>query len=393
LIAPAAALVLLSGCTPSALGVLTPTSGEAEVYGRSVNDGVQVALAEARRDAVLPPGFRVLEVDTGSSPRRAARELRRLAERHRVPLVVGGVTTAEARALITVAERERVVCISPSAPSTEPARRSRFFYRLYATDEVEGRTAARYLAQERRVRRLAVYTDGSPLTRGVEAEFRQHFELLYGGVITDTIHLGDDRWQHRSADAYHANHPQAVYIVGHADSIERVLRHLDARDLPPIRCTTSALYVGDVVRRCGALADGVVFPLPPFDTSSIGAPVQNFVEAYFEAFGEPPDIYAAHGYDAMRLALRCLCSANAVRAAQVRRYFDVQLGEYPGVTGVISFNDRAASRYPVMHCVWNGHVMSCARLRELERRAARGLVNGLLPASCDGPSVVSGKRI
>jgi len=375
------AAVASGGCEKAAVGVLTPTTGDAEIYGRAVNNGVQVALAEAQRQRLLPPGFEVLEADTASSPKRAATELRYLAQRHRVPLVVAGVTASEARALIAVAERERVVCISPCAPANRLARRSRFFYRLHATDEAEGSAAARYLVRERGVRRVVVYSDGSPLTRVVEAEFRQHFELLYGGEITATVNLGDDRWDLRSADAYHANRPQAAYIVGRSESIERVLRHLHERDIEVIRCTTSAFDVGGVMRRYGYLAEDVVFSLAPAKAASGDRPVGGFVKAYHESFGEPPDAYAAHGYDAMRLALRCLCTANARRAAEVRRFFSLELAQSAGETGVISLDGGPATGRPAMHCVWRGQVMSCGRLEELKRRAVRDLVNGLLPAS------------
>jgi branched-chain amino acid transport system substrate-binding protein len=382
--AVALALVVLTACQPEPkMAVLCPKSGEAEVYGRAVDNGIQMALSEARERSILPAGFRLHEVDTGSSAKRAAGELRRLALRHGVPLVVGGVTTDEAQALLEVAEQRRVVCLSPSAPATDLARRSRYFYRLYATDEVEGRTAARYLANRLGVRRLLVYTDDSSLTRGVEAEFRQHFEFVCGGRVVDTIHLDNKRWLKKSKDALHIYDPEAVYIVGHATSISLVLGHLAGSGFRPIRCTTSAFYVTDVLNRCGDLANGVIFPLPAYDAASIRQPVQEFVTGFEGRFGVRPDIYSAHGYDAMRLALHSLCAGNALRASQLRRYFSIELQQFDGVTGTIAFNgDGDATRYPIMHCVWQGQVISCEELRRLKLRKVQEILEGLVPSRC-----------
>jgi branched-chain amino acid transport system substrate-binding protein len=304
--------------------------------------------------------------------------LRQLAREHRVTLAVGGVTSDEARALVEVADQERVVCLSPSAPATDQARRSRYFFRLYVTDEAEGQAAARHLGETLGIRRLLVYTDDSPLTRGVESEFRQHFEFALGGRIVDTVHLGEDRWPEHSTDALHIHDPEAVYIVGHAASILHVLGHLAATGFRPIRCTTSAFYVSDVLSECGELADGVLFPLPASVIASDREPADAFVAAFSARFGNRPDIYAAHGYDAMRLAIESLLDRRSVNAAELRRYFDVELQEFRGVTGPIAFNDhQQATRYPTMHCVWKGQVISCERLKDMKLRQIRELLQRL----------------
>jgi ABC-type branched-subunit amino acid transport system substrate-binding protein len=181
-----------------------------------------------------------------------------------------------------------------------------------------------------------------------------------------------------SGDALHIYDPQAVYIVGHAASIHRVLAHLSTRGIKPIRCTTSAFYVTDVLNRCGELADGVIFPVPAYDAASAADPVSGFAARYQGTYGVQPDIYAAHGYDAMKLAIQTLCRQNAVRAADVRRYLDVELQQFTGVTGTIAFNDHGdATRYPTMHCVWKGWVMSCEELRRIKLRSVREILEDI----------------
>jgi len=366
-----------AGCTDDRpMGVLLPNTGSAEVYGRAVGEGIRLALAEAEESAVLPEGCKVFEVDTRSRPKIAAAELQRLVNEHDVAIVVGGVTTDEAEALIPVVEKNHVVCVSPSAPASDLASRSRYFFRLFATDEVEGSTAARHLYNQRSVRQVVVVSDDSVFTRGIETEFRQHFEFNLGGEIVATVHTGVKHWKTQLSDALHAHEPQGVYVVGHGENTLQVLERLHETRYTGVRCTTSSLYLTHVISRGGAAAEGVVFPLTAFDIASDDDPVHGFVDRFRNRFGEPPDIYAAHGYDAMRVAIRTMVHAKAQHPRVLRQYMTIGLRDFTGVTGAVAFDERGdVRRYPVMHQIWNQRVVRSSWLREMRDRKRKEIID------------------
>jgi branched-chain amino acid transport system substrate-binding protein len=381
-LAIAASLLAVACADDPVVGVLCPASGPAEAYGRSVNDGVRLALDAATDQQLLPPGFQAVAADTRSSPRRAVAGYRRMVDEGRVRMVIGGITSREAEALIPVVETKRVICLSPSAPATNLASQSRYFYRIYSTDEVEGFTAARFLRKEADVRSVLVYTDGSLFTRGIEAEFRQHFGLILGGKIPVTVHVGDEGWERHSIDSIHAFNPDAVYIVGHADNIVATLRHLREIGFAGLRCTTSSVYLADVMGTADGALDGVVFPIAPMDLESIRDPLFDFVRRFRAAYGHDPDIYAAHGFDAMRVAIRAMLEARGLRPADLHRFISLELGAFEGVTGSISFDEHGdAARYPVMHIVWEGHVVPVDRLRSLRLEVLQDALDGILEPS------------
>ena len=380
-VVPALLLAGFAGCTGDRpIGVLLPNTGPAEVYGRAVGDGISLALVEAEECAVLPKGCEVFEADTTSQPRIAAAELQRLVNEHDVAIVVGGVTTDEAAALIPVVEKNHVVCVSPSAPASDLASRSRYFFRLFATDEVEGSTAARHLFSQRSVRKVVVVTDDSVFTRGIETKFRQHFEFNFGGEIVATIHTSVEFWKSQLSDALHAHDPRAVYVVGHGETTLKVLEQLHDIHFGGVRCTTSSLYLTHVISRGGAAAEGAVFPLIAFDIASENDPVHGFVDRFRSHFGEPPDIYAAHGYDAMRVAIRTMVHARAHRPRVLRQYMTIGLRDFTGVTGAVAFDERGdVRRYPVMHQIWNQRVVRSSWLDELRDRARKEIIESLQP--------------
>jgi branched-chain amino acid transport system substrate-binding protein len=369
------------------VGVLCPATGVDRGVGRSVELGVRMALDSAASQGLLPPDFVALHADTASSGRRAVAAYRRVVAVDGAQLVVGGVTAFEAEALVPVVDRERVVCLSPSAPASEAARRSRYFYRLYSLDEVEGFTAARFLRNEADVRTVIVVTDGSMATRGIEAEFRQHFTLLLGGRIVATVRVGEDGWRRRVGDLVHAHDPDGVYVVGHADSILEVLGLVRAIGYRGVRCTNSHVYIADVLGRGGSSLEGVVFPITPVDVESVRDPLLDFAHRFTATYGREPDVYAAQGYDAMRVAIRAFLTARGPDADDLRRVLELEIGPFGGVMGTIDFAGRTdPGRRPVMHTVFGGRVMSVDRLRALQRDAVEGALGlrlGVEPARPD----------
>lgn len=379
-----------AGCAPDpVVGVLTPESGYAEAYGHAVNNGIRLALDEATDAGSLPRDFRLVESDTRSAPGLAATELRRIAEELGVELVVGGVTTDEALALIPVVDDEKVVCLSPSASASSLTGKSPYFFRLFATDEIEGSTAARYLHDTRSARTVLIITDDSTFSRGLEAEFRQHYELRLGGTIVATIHDDLEWWKRKATDMIHAHEPAAVYVVGHAEHILTTLELLDDIGYEGVKCTTSAVYLADLLERGSAALEGVVFPLTALKACDVGTaaePECPFVERYRGEFGSEPDFYAAHGYDAMRLALRALVEARTVDVTELRRYMRIGLQEFDGVTGTIAFDERGdVRRYPTMHTIFNGRVVSCRRLADEKKRKLKELLEGVTPSASPAP--------
>jgi branched-chain amino acid transport system substrate-binding protein len=228
-----------------------------------------------------------------------------------------------------------------------------------------------------------VLTDDSTFSRGLEAKFRQQFQLILGGTIAATVHDSLEWWQRKATDMINAHEPDAVYVVGHADHIVASFELLERIGYGGIRATTSAVYLADLLEQGHPALEGALFPLTALracDTPAPEAPECPFVERYEQAFGGEPDFYAAHGYDAMRVALKAMLDARSVRVDDLRRYMRIGLQEFDGVTGTIAFDERGdVRRYPVMHTIFNGRVVSVRWLADQKKRKLRELLEGVTP--------------
>lgn len=371
---------LLGGCgSKPIVGVILPSTGPAASYGESIESGIRLALADARAQEQIPEGFEVVWADTGSDPERAVAELKTMVSEYGVKMVIGAATSAEAVAMLPVLDELEVVCVSPSASAPGLAGRSRMFFRIYPSDELEGFTAGNFLYERLRKHRVLLFTGDTEYTRGIKPEFLKQYEEASGGTVVDTIALAEDGWREQAATVLDRTGVEAVYVIGYAEEILEVVLFLHERRFEGRIVTTAAFYSGQVIREAGEAAEGILFPLPPFDRTSEKEPVLSFVNRYMDTFERAPDVFAAHGYDVMGLCIRIMNVAKPPETMEILKALSFGVSEYMGVTGPILFDEHGdVKHYPKMFIVKDGQVLSYQRYLETERRRILNQVQELL---------------
>jgi branched-chain amino acid transport system substrate-binding protein len=338
--------------------------------------GIDLAL-EMEQDN-LPAGFQVLWGDTASDPTTGAAELKRLAGEG-AKLFVAGTTSDTARALLPMLDETDSIAVSPSASAPSLTKDSRRFFRVFASDELEGRRAGRFLYDDQDKTTVLIYAADSAQARGIEPPFRLVFEQAMGGEVVGRVALDDEGWESDSADLLAAHRPASVYIIGYGDDTIEALRHLRTKGFEGPICATSAFYTSQIVEKNPELVEGVYFPQPAFDIQSEVQLVQNFVNAYHQQFQEDPDIYAAHAFDAMRVVTFVAGEAKSFSPVEIRKILAFGVKEFQGVTGIIQFNDYGDVHHnPIMFIVKDGHVLNYERYIEEEKAKIREKIKNLL---------------
>jgi branched-chain amino acid transport system substrate-binding protein len=371
------AVVAVTACSQKpVVGVLLPMTGSASNYGESMKNGIDLALEEAQGQT--PKGFKIVWGDTASDPATGAAELRRIAGEG-AKLVVAGTTSDTAHALLPLLEETGTILISPSASDPSLTKESRLFFRVFSSDELEGRRAGRFLYEDQDKTSVLIYAEDSAQARGIEPPFRLVFEQAMGGEVVGRVMVDDPGWEKESSDLLAAHRPASVYIIAYGDKTIEVLRHLRSKGFSGPICASSAFYTGRIVEENPDLVEGVYFPQPAFDIQSDAELVQNFVASYRQHYQADPDIYAAHAYDAMRVAIWVATECKSYSSAEIRRVLAFSVKEFPGVTGIIQFNDYGDVHHnPIMFIVKNGQVLNYERYIEEQKAKIRERIKNLL---------------
>jgi len=374
-----AAVALISGCgSKPVIGILLPTTGSASSYGESMKKAIDLALEQAEAEGTKPADLQVVWGDSASNPETGRKEILRLGAAG-AKLIIAGTTSDTARAFLPALDDADVVVLSPSASAPSLTKDSRRFFRLFASDELEGQRAGRFLYEGQGRQTVLIFSQDSEQARGIEPPFRQVFEGAMGGTVVGRVLIGEPGWHKNCADLINVHRPEAIYIIAYANETLDALRHIREKGFTGTICVSSAFYSGEVIEREPELVEGVFFPQPAFEIQSDLPLVRDFVEAFRATYGTDPDIYAAHAYDATRVALHVPEFTRAWEASEIRRALQFEIKEYPGVTGPIQFDDYGDVRHnPVMFIIKDGVVMNYQTYLEIEKAKIRDKIKKLL---------------
>jgi branched-chain amino acid transport system substrate-binding protein len=176
------------------IGVLVPLSGDGRAFGEGLRNAVELALDDAKSNALLGEATLVLDVrDEGAQDQANASldAVHAWASDPRVIAVVGPASSSHAKAAIPVMNEAGLLACSPAATDaalTKPAQgavalRASFpdrisFVRLATSDDVEPPAAASFVFNDLQVRVVLGVDDASASSRARAESFTQSFDAF-----------------------------------------------------------------------------------------------------------------------------------------------------------------------------------------------------------------------
>lgn len=360
----ASALLLLLGLLPVVQGcgndgpprvaVLLPLSGSSATYGEPVQRGVLLARDKLRTDhenGLYPYDLQVDVYDTEGDPDRAAKLLEDLYGQG-VAAAIGGVTDPEAAAMAKVAEEAERVLISPTA-SRPDLPSSRHFFRVFLTADREATKMASFSALELGLRKAVILESESPTATAAADAFEEELERNRGEIVARlSVPETGEIPESLIADAVGAG-AEALYVAEFTARGEELVQALDREGFRGVLLTTSALTAPELLASSKEAADGALVTQAMFDPDSANPKVEVFLDAYRERWDGEPDLFAAHGYDALQILARAVMTEEA-RGPHIWKGVR-GLSEYRGVTGFLQFDEQGrAGKFPRVYVVDGG---------------------------------------
>lgn len=363
-------LGLFAGCSedePVTVGVVLPLTGEFAIYGEPIRRGIELAFEELQAQEDFPYPLDLQVRDSESEPGTAADQLDQLYEAG-APAVIGGVTTAEALAMVEVADQRDRVLLSPSASSPQLTGLSTNFFRVFPSDFEEGTKMGYFAIQTLGVDEVVIAAAESQYAKGIQQVFAQEIERN-GGTVTEVIEYPPNTDDLGGViERIMTLSPEAVYLADYAPNLERLVSGLEDRDYQGTILSTSSIATPEFVESVGAAANGVLFTQSNYDIQSDEERIQQFVARFREQYDKVPDLYAAHGYDAMRIYGRALIEGGGRRPSN---FWQGMRGitSFPGVTGPIQFDEQGdVQKFPRVYVIRNGEFVDYDRVLSERRR-------------------------
>jgi branched-chain amino acid transport system substrate-binding protein len=343
-----ATVLFLNGCEKKktedfSIGAILSETGSAAQYGKWSRKGIELAVSEINSRAGRK--LRVSFEDDATDPTTAVNAATRLLNRGDIKIIIGPLTSSSVLAVAPIMNEKKVVLLSPCASSPKITNAGEYIFRNWPSDNYEGRVMADYIVDSLRIKNVAVLSMNNEYGFGVREVFiararERGVQILF--VETFEQDATDFRAQISKILLLHV---QFLYVPGHAKEVARIIKQSTEIGLKTIFGSSVAFGSPEIFDVAGKAVEGTIFTAPAFDLGSKNENIKKFIESYQQQYGEMPEVFAAHAYDATMIIGSAIAKDDTT-SETIRSYLDT-LKNYPGVTGNTTFDLNGDVMKPV----------------------------------------------
>ena len=299
------------------IGTVTTNSGTAAAYGEAEVKGFELAVSEINaKGGINGKKVKLESMDDKGDATEASNAYNKLAGDNNVLAVAGPTISATTAAVAPLADQSKLVTIAPAATS-DSIETGNYLFRTCFKDSYQGEVAARFAAENLKVKKVAVlYGTGDPYSSGVGEAFAKAAEKLGLEVVDkESSSSADDteysaqlqKIQASGAELLYAPYYYSVagpYIIPQARSVgfEGYVMGPDGYD--GLKLTGDKSQYNKTYYTTHYSADD--------DTNT---KVQDFIKSYKSKNNAEPNTFAALGYDTIYMIKQAIEKAgeNATR--------------------------------------------------------------------------------
>ena len=299
------------------IGTVTTNSGTAAAYGEAEVKGFELAVSEINaKGGINGKKVKLESMDDKGDATEASNAFNKLAGDNSVLGVVGPTISATTAAVAPLADQSKLVTIAPAATS-DSIETGNYLFRTCFKDSYQGEVAARFAAENLKVKKVAVlYGTGDPYSSGVGEAFAKAAEKLGLEVVDkESSSSADDteysaqlqKIQASGAELLYAPYYYSVagpYIIPQARSVgfEGYVMGPDGYD--GLKLTGDKSQYNKTYYTTHYSAD-----------DNTNTKVQDFIKSYKSKNNAEPNTFAALGYDTIYMIKQAIEKAgeNATR--------------------------------------------------------------------------------
>ena len=320
------------------IGTVLPLTGSAAVWGQNAKKGIELAFDELQKSNEAFAGkIEVIFEDSKSDPIEAVSAIKKLIDINKIQVVIGDIASSNVLAMAPIAEKSKVVLLSPGASNPQISSAGEYIFRNWQSDALEAKVDAQFAFKTLKYRKMAILYVNNAYGVGLESVFVEEFTKL-GGAITISEQFKQESTDMRSQlNKIRSMKPDAIYLPGYPPEMAIILKQSKELGIAFPMLSVQAFDDPQIVEIAKEAAEGVIFsiPMPPDTTNTI---VRTFIASYRTKFKQEPGVCSNTGYDAFRIVIWAL-QEKARTGEQIREEF-LKLKDFPGAAGLTTFDEN-----------------------------------------------------
>jgi branched-chain amino acid transport system substrate-binding protein len=320
------------------------TGGEA-TFGQSTDKGVRLAFdAKNAAGGIKGKKLALITEDDQGKPEEAAAVVKKLITQDKVVALIGEVASTRSLFAAPIAQENKIPMVTPSSTNPKVTQVGDYIFRVCFIDPFQGPVMAKFVHDNLKLKRVAVFKDlKSDYSLGLAEFFTKKFKEVGGEIVSEqTFQTGDSDFKGQLTRIRSSN-PEAIYIPAYYTEVGLIARQ--ARQLG----VKAVLLGGDgwdspkLFEIGQAAVEGSYFSNHYASESTVPA-TQEFIKKYKEKYNEVPDGLAAAGYDAAQILIAAIERTSDASPKAIRDEL-AKTKNFEGATGKITINaDRNADK-------------------------------------------------
>ncbi|MBN3763459.1 branched-chain amino acid ABC transporter substrate-binding protein [Burkholderia sp. Ac-20365] len=341
------------------IGVVAPMSGGNAAYGKDIEAGVKMAVAQANAKHPMiggaPVRFEVISGDDQADPRIGVQVAQQLVDSG-ATFVVGHFNSGTTLPASQIYAKAGIPMLTPSAtnPTITQAGLSTV-YRVIANDAQNAGAAGNYAMLVTKAKRIAVLDDRTAFGQGETEEFEKAVKAA-GGTIVDR-QFTSDKAVDFSAQLTHIKSMNVdLLYCGVLDAqAAMIVKRMRQLGMKTQFVGGGGVVDADFIKLAGPAAEGAMAWEygHPLESTSAG---KHFASEFKKTYGTDMLAYAPFAYDAAGLAIKAMLQTNSVKPDVFNAA--IKSSDYDGSTGKIVFEangdlkNAASTLYQVKDNAW-----------------------------------------
>lgn len=326
------------GDGPIRIGVPVPLSGDSAAAGEDILNGAKLAAEDINADGgVLGRQVELVSEDDACTAQVGAQAAQKLVAAE-IVAAAGGYCSSAALPELQAFSRAGIPYVMDASTNPELTESGiEQAFRVIGRDDQQGPFAARYIVEALKAKRVAVLHDNTTYAQGLAAAAAEGLETEGAEVVyNDALTPGQSDYS-PVLTSIARTRPDVLYFTGYFAEAGLLLRQIQQLGLDFQFMGGDATNDPTVLETAGQAAEGFLITTAPLAQFLTGA--EEFVNAYQEAYGQPPGPYSVYEYDAVRVAAQAIEDAGSTDPEAVTQTLH-DLEGYEGITGAITFDEK-----------------------------------------------------
>ncbi|MBW2990827.1 ABC transporter substrate-binding protein [Candidatus Woesearchaeota archaeon] len=347
------ALALLTGCaqTPVGqvvkedtikIGFIGPLSGELASWGENERLGIELALKEINdAGGINGKKIEVIYEDGKCEPKAAATAAQKLINIDKVKAIIGETCSSATLAAAPIAEKNKVILISPVSGADSISQAGDFIFRNFITNNAYAVKGAKIIEQELGSKRVAVLYINNDAGVSTKDKFIEHFN---GDIVSVEGYAPDTRDFRTLLLKVKQTNPDLIYLSGYWPDGGLILKQAKELNIETQFFGSNDAYdTPELLEIAGDSADSFIILSA---IAHAGPRYDDFENKFKQAYEKEPPIFSEYAYDLANI-LTLAIKEKGYDSEGIRDYL-YDLEDYQGASNVINFDENGDLEHSAM---------------------------------------------